>query len=81
MQTQCAYSFLDLYQAAFGIDFHNFDSIKFSGLSQSKKNEKVRQWAALAGWQTLDRIGSDGQLYVAFAPKMPYGNYTDTGII
>ncbi len=66
---ECAYSFKDLYIAAFGKapDRHVFS--KFELASQSQKNEIVKQWAQKAGWQTVSRFGSDGAVYTAFAPK------------
>ena len=34
-------------------------------------NETVREWAAVAGWETEMHRGSDGQEYRAFAPEAP----------
>lgn len=72
MAVECAYSFSDLYEAAFGqVPAENF-LLQFYALPQSERNIQVVSWARRAGWQTRLRKGSDGLDYQAFASK--FGN-------
>ena len=66
---ECAYSFRDLFQAAFGREAKPEEMDEFSHLTQEEKNQKVKEWAKLADWNTLDKVGADGQTYTAFYPK------------
>ena len=69
MGIECAYSFDDLHFAAMKKHFSALESERFLRLNQQSKNDLVAQWAAKAGWQTEERIGSDGLVYIAFWPK------------
>ena len=68
MLPECAYSFADLYKAAFGQEPGQQELLDLYAKSQAERNEIVGQWATRAGWQTKTRTGSDGQEYSAFAP-------------
>lgn len=69
MATECAFSFIDLYMAAYG-EKPVADIIqKFEKMPQDKRNKVVTKWATTAGWETKMCIGSDGIEYIAFAPK------------
>ncbi len=66
---ECAFSFNDLYKAAFNENPSDEMLQNFSRLPQEEKNGVVKDWAQKAGWQTITRLGSDGITYTAFAPK------------
>lgn len=68
MAIECAYSFYDLFHAAYQRQPSIEEIAHFENLSQSGKNELVKQWAEVAGWETEDRTGDDEQIYTAFAP-------------
>lgn len=69
MAIECAYSFTDLYRAAFGREPDAIAMAEFGRSSRQQRNTLVTRWAQLAGWETKDKVGSDGQVYTAFAPK------------
>lgn len=66
--TYCNYSFEALYLAAFGKNISKTSLAKMKKYSQEKINFLVEKWAAVAGWNTEEKIGSDGIRYIAFAP-------------
>lgn len=65
---ECAYSFGDLYKAVFGNLFTDAEKKAFYALGRAKMNKQVLTWAKKAEWHTRERIGSDGEIYIAFAP-------------
>lgn len=69
MSIECAYSFKDLFEAAFHREPTEDELGNLYALPQSQRNRQVREWAALAQWETRERVGFDGQDYIAFAPK------------
>lgn len=69
MAIECAYSFKDLYIAANGILPTDNELNELYKLHQRERNKTVSDWAQKAKWQTRRRVGSDGQVYFAFAPK------------
>lgn len=68
MKLECAYSFADLYTAAFGQEPEQRELGALYALSQTERNRRVHAWAEQAGWGTEERIGSDGVVYLAFCP-------------
>lgn len=70
MGIECDFSFEMLYFAAFGQKISEKDKIKFQNLPQEKINMKVRKWAKLAGWKTIERIGKGNITYLAFYPSL-----------
>jgi len=68
MAIECAYSFDDLYQAAYGKPIDISDKEKFQARPQEEINTMVRSWVKKAGWMMEERAGSDGKTYLAFAP-------------
>lgn len=68
MAIECAYSFYDLFEAAHGRKamFHEYETLM--QCSQSERNIRVAKWAERAKWCTIERIGTDGQTYLAFFP-------------
>lgn len=68
MGDECSFGFADLYKAAFGHNPPDSVIMELLSLDQETKNAKVRQWAALAGWGTDERRGTDGLMYTAFSP-------------
>lgn len=68
MGIECAYSFLDLYKAAFGKRPPLKEKLKLQKLSQEEINGLVMQWAKKAGWKTREKKGSDGKNYLSFWP-------------
>lgn len=66
---ECAYSFADLYAAGHGLLPDPDTVLKFAALDQRAKNTVVKSWAELANWYTVDRVGTDGVTYTAFAPE------------
>lgn len=69
MGVECSYSFWDLYKTAFGKEADEALRSDFGKMTQDERNKTVRQWAEKAGWETSERIGSDGLAYTAFAPS------------
>ena len=69
MGIECAYSFDDLHFAVVKKHFSALESERFLRLNQQSKNDLVAQWAAKAGWETEEKIGSDGLVDIAFWPK------------
>lgn len=68
MGIECSYSFWDLYKTAFGEDPSDEYKQEFFQMSQDERNKAVSEWAQKAGWETDERVGSDGLVYTAFAP-------------
>ena len=73
MSIECAYSFYDLFAAAFKRRPTIEETAHFENLSQEKKNGLVKEWAREAAWETKDKVGSDGASYTAFAPTFDPG--------
>jgi hypothetical protein len=69
MCIECAYSFADLFKAAVKREPASEELKSLYALPQTVRNEKVKEWAEIAGWETRERTGSDGKIYVAFAPN------------
>lgn len=65
----CAYSFSDLFQAAYGRGFTAHEEKEFAALTQPKRNQKVRELAKLSGWQTEDVPSLEGPIFTAFWPQ------------
>lgn len=68
INTECDYSFDDLYKAAFGLNLNKDQKHKLQSLSQEKINLLVKKWAKKAGWKIRTLKGSDGKSYSAFKP-------------
>lgn len=68
MKLECAYSFADLYTAAFGKAPTSEELADLYALSQTQRNHVVKGWADKAHWGTEERVGSDGVTYTAFCP-------------
>lgn len=68
MGIECAYSFLDLYKAAFGKSPALKEKIKLQTLSQDEINQLVKDWAEKANWKTRNKKGADGIIYLSFHP-------------
>ncbi len=66
--TECQYSFYDLFHAAYSKKPTIEQIANFENLSQAGKNELIKKWAEIAGWEVLDKFGEDGVTYTAFAP-------------
>ncbi len=62
----CGYSFSDLYRAAYGRDPDPEELERLYRLPRAAINATVREWAQLAGWETREVVGSDGEVYVGF---------------
>jgi len=69
MAIECAFSFADLFRAAQNREPTEQELVALYALPQDLRNEKVQRWAQTAGWETRARVGTDGQTYLAFAPK------------
>lgn len=69
MNPECAYSFKDLYNAAFGKPPTEVELSALYALPQEERNHVVKDWARQAGWGTKERMGSDGVRYTAFCPE------------
>jgi hypothetical protein len=69
MGIECDYSYNDLFRAA----YNRLTTVKerelLSQMTQKDRNKYVRRLAGLAEWETKDKLGSDNQIYTAFAPK------------
>ena len=70
---ECAYSFFDLFRAAFKREPTIEEIAHFQNLPQPGKNEMVKQWAKEAAWEIQDRLGAEGEIYTAFAPTFIAG--------
>lgn len=68
MGIECAYSFIDLYKAAFGHKIALKEKKAFQRLSQEEINSLVKEWANKAGWKTREKRGTGNVLYLAFFP-------------
>jgi hypothetical protein len=68
MAIECAYSFSDLFEAVYLRKPTIKETANFGNMNQEDKNNIVKKWAQKAGWETKERIGTDGLLYIAFAP-------------
>lgn len=68
MSQACAYGFSDLFQAAHGRQPEGSELMELRALALEERNQKVREWADKAGWQTKQMLGQDGKEYTAFAP-------------
>ena len=77
MAIECAYSFTDLFRAAFKREPTIEETAHFTNLSQEGKNKLVKEWAKQAAWETQDKQGADGVVYTAFAPT--FNPKTDMG--
>ena len=73
MGVECSYSFWDLYKEAFSEEASEKVKQEFYRMTQDERNARVSRWAEMAGWETDDRIGSDGLTYTAFAPTFTPG--------
>ncbi len=69
MAIECAYSFKDLFIAAHHVEPNDNELLSLYDLPQQERNEIVRKWAEQAGWETKERMGTDGKMYLAFAPE------------
>ncbi len=69
MSSHCAYSFADLFIAAFGEPPAQVALDELYALSQEERNIVVRDWARRAEWESFDVTGSDGVVYASFGPK------------
>ncbi len=69
MAIECAYSFRDLFNAAYGREPNDGELQRFYSFSQEERNKTVKRWAQKANWEVAERIGSDGVVYLAFAPN------------
>lgn len=65
---ECAYSFEDLYRAAFGKSLKPQEKFELQNLSQEKINTLVSLWAQKAQWKTHKKKGSDKKVYLSFHP-------------
>lgn len=68
MGIECAYSFDDLYKAAYGKNLKANEKAELQNLSQEKINEFVEIWAQKARWKTCKKKGSDNKIYLSFHP-------------
>lgn len=68
MSPECPYSFYDLFHAAYQRQPSIEEIAHFENVSQDGKNELIKQWAEVAGWEIQDRQGEDSVVYTAFAP-------------
>lgn len=69
MGIECAYSYSDLFYAAYGRMPNSDELSKMATLTQTERNRYVKELARAASWQTQDKVGSDLQIYTAFAPS------------
>ena len=93
LKNACDYSFADLYRAACATTSCPCDEVEVKAaceslyeLKRDDLNKMVHEWAMTADWETEMQMGSDGQEYLAFAPKSAadkrrdealYGKYRD----
>lgn len=69
MKNSCAYSFADLYRAAFGKSPQPKTMLDLFAKSREEINLQVAEWAKIAGWKTQIRTGAAGVEYLAFCPR------------
>lgn len=69
MESECQFSFSDLYEAAFGRKPTLEEIAYLKNFSQEELNKRVKEWAKKADWNALDIVGTDGKIYTAFYPK------------
>ena len=69
MSSHCAYSFTDLFEAAFGEQPAQAAMDELYALSQVERNIVVRDWVRRAEWESFDVTGTDGVVYASFGPK------------
>lgn len=69
MSSHCAFSFADLYRAAFRAEPTREQLAELYAFTQEQRNTVVREWVKLAEWETTDVRGTDGVLYASFGPK------------
>ncbi|MCC6476455.1 hypothetical protein IT157_05300 [bacterium] len=74
MTNHCCYSFADLFRAAFGREPEQTELDQLYALSQDERNRVVKEWAALADWETREVVGTDGVMYVSFGEKSKIEN-------
>ena len=67
MGKECFYSFNDLLKASGEKGEGALRSLMH--MSQEDRNKRVTNLAKVAGWETEERIGTDGVKYVAFCPS------------
>jgi hypothetical protein len=72
VSANCAYSFADLFRAAFGREPLRDELDKLYALPQTERNRVVREWAEKAGWTTEAIRGTDGVMYTSFGPPPLY---------
>ena len=77
MEIECAYSFNDLFQSANLRKPTIEEMAHFQSLEQTEKNNVVKRWAKDAGWETKEKKGEKGILYIAFAPTFTVGKNTN----
>jgi len=63
---ECAFSFEDLFRAAYGRGWSENEKAQVYGMTQADRNEWVSQTAAKTDFKTEDRVGTDGVVYRAF---------------
>lgn len=69
MGIECDYSYNDLFKAAYNRLPTSKESKLLSQMTQTDRNEYVRKLAQLAEWEIEEKLGSDNQIYTAFAPR------------
>lgn len=69
MSSHCAFSFADLYEAAFGVKPSKAALDELYALTQDERNIVVRDWVRRAEWESFDVTGTDGVVYASFGPK------------
>ena len=68
MEKSCAYSFADLYRAAFGKLPEPKVMLDLFSKPREEINLTVIDWAKAASWETKRKKGADGYEYLAFGP-------------
>lgn len=68
MGIECAYSFDDLYKAAFGKNLDLKEKAELQKLPQEEINILVSKWAQQAGWRTRKKKGTENITYLSFYP-------------
>lgn len=74
----CSYSFADLFQAARAAEKLPAASptllkttlTNLYAQERGEINDQVQEWATAAGWYTELQIGSNGEHYLGFSPKV-----------
>jgi len=69
MSSHCAFSFTDLFEAAFGLKPERVALDELYALSQEERNIVVRDWVRRAEWESFDVKGTDGVVYASFGPR------------